>query len=289
MNVFLVLLITGAIGLMCLRFWYCAEARSLALNWRQLALGAEVEPPAFDAKMVIDLPAPAQRFFLFTIKPGAPLRTIAQIWMSGELGLGTQAKPNYQPMKGHQLLASPRGFIWKVCTGQGISTVYGSDGFMLGKSWTKCWLFAYLPIVRIVASRDHAMASFGRMLAEAVFWTPAALLPQSGAQWQALADDRARVTITYQGFTQSIDITVAADGRPLTVCFLRWSNANPQKAYQLQSFGGHLSDFAIFEGFQLPTHIEAGNFFGSEQYFPFYKAQIEGIRFVKKPRPCSPN
>jgi len=130
--------------------------------------------------MVTNLPSAARRFFIFAIQPGTPLRKIAQIWMNGHLSLGTLDKSNYQPMTGHQLLASPLGFIWKVRTGEGIYTAYRSDGFIKGDSWTKFWLFAYLPILRIAGGHDHARAAFGRMVAEACFWTPASLLPQNG-------------------------------------------------------------------------------------------------------------
>jgi hypothetical protein len=282
MNIFLPLSVFLLIGLVCIRFWYCIEARRLAISWQQLAASAEPAPALFDPAMVANLPSPARRFFLFSIKPGTPLRRVVQIWMSGDLGLGTQAKPNYQPMTGHQLLAAPKGSIWKACMGDALSTVYGSDGFVNGYSWTKFWLFACLPIVRSFGRRDHARSAFGRMVAEAIFWSPAALLPQTGVHWQAIGEDHARATVTFEGFSQSIDITIATDGQPLCVWFLRWSNANPKKTYQLQVFGGYLSNFEIFEGFHLPTHVEAGNFFGSEDYFPFYRAEIEGIRFVQK-------
>ncbi len=49
----------------------------------------------------------------------------------------------------------------------------------------------------------------------------------------------------------------------MEVVFQRWSNANPQGAYRLQPFGGHLSKFQEFETYRLPTHVEAGNHFGT--------------------------
>jgi hypothetical protein len=78
---------------------------------------------------------------------------------------------------------------------------------------------------------------------------------------------------------QSVDLTVDPDGRPLHVSFLRWTSANPEKVYRLQPFGGYVSEFRAFDGFTLPTHLEAGNMFGTDDYFPFFIADVTGISF----------
>jgi hypothetical protein len=74
---------------------------------------------------------------------------------------------------------------------------------------------------------------------------------------------------------------VAPDGRPVQVRLERWSNANPDKGYRWQSFGGTFAVFREFAGFRLPTHIEAGNFFGTEAYFPFFVADVTDIDFPR--------
>lgn len=87
------------------------------------------------------------------------------------------------------------------------------------------------------------------------------------------------MTVTHGALSQAVDVTVDAEGRPLRVAFQRWSNANPDKRYRLQPFGGTLSDFREVSGFRLPFHIEAGNMFGTPEYFPFFVAEITAIRF----------
>lgn len=47
------------------------------------------KPAKFELPMVADLPEPAKRYFSFTIKPGTPLYTVAQISMTGQFSLGT--------------------------------------------------------------------------------------------------------------------------------------------------------------------------------------------------------
>ena len=67
----------------------------------------------------------------------------------------------------------------------------------------------------------------------------------------------------------------------MRVSFPRWSDANPEKTYRTQTFGGYLSSFRDFEGFHLPTHVEAGNQFGTDEYFPFYIVDLTELSFPK--------
>jgi len=86
--------------------------------------------------------------------------------------------------------------------------------------------------------------------------------------------------VTYGELEQAVDLTVDAAGRPVKVVFQRWSNANPAKTFQLQPFGGYLSDFRDFNGFRLPTRVEAGNHFETDDYFAFFKATVTDVRFA---------
>ncbi|RUR32190.1 hypothetical protein ELY33_06190 [Vreelandella andesensis] len=112
-----------------------------------------------------------------------------------------------------------------------------------------------LPIAHLGGGLDHTRSAFGRYVAKAVFWTPAAVLPCPRISWTALDADRAQVTIKHRDLTQSVDLTVAADGQPTEIRFERWSNANPEKQHRLQPFGGYLSEFRYFGGVRLPTHV----------------------------------
>lgn len=230
--------------------------------------------------MVEGLPDPARRFFLYTIQPNTPLQTVTEIRIRGEIGLGTKEDPNYIPMRGHEILAPPHGMIWKLNAKRGAMRILGSDGFYEARSWVRFWLFGIVPIVRAGRGPDHAKAAFGRVVSEAVFWAPAALLPDDHVTWEAVSSDTARAKLSINGMTQTVDITVAQDGQPIKVVIPRWSNANAHKDFQIQPFGGYSSDFRSFDGYLLPTQVEGGNFIGTKDYFPFYKAVVEDIRFV---------
>lgn len=271
-----------ALGLLLLTLglqaWRWADARLARSAWSQLAAARTPLPARFNPAMVADLPEPAARFFRFAIAPGTPLAAAAEIDMGGEVGLGTKEAPGYRPMRARQILAAPHGLVWRLRAGSGVMRISGSDGMVDGRSWVRFWLLGLVPVVRAGEDADHLRAAFGRVVAEAAFWTPAALLPQAGARWEAVDADTARATLRHRGMTQTVDIRLDEEGRPLWVSIPRWTDANPERAYRLQPFGGTLSDFREVGGYRLPFWVEGGNFFGTDDYFPFYRAEVHAIR-----------
>lgn len=273
------LIIVLAISFLVLAAWRWTDLRADASAWRQLARFQPTEPLLFDPAMIAGLPEPAQRFFTFSIRTGTPLYTVAEIEMTGDFSLGSKDAPDYMPMNARQIIAAPHGSVWQVGAGQVPMRMSGSDGSLKGESWSRFWLLVLIPVLRAGGDRDHARSALGRFVAEALFWTPAALLPSDRVTWEAVDASTARATVQYDGFTQSVEISVDAAGAPQTIVFERWSNANPSQTYQLQPFGGHLSQFKLVEGFVLPMRVEAGNFFGTDDYFPFFRANVNKISF----------
>jgi hypothetical protein len=262
------------------QYWRWTDKRRATRAWIDLARPSERAPPGFTPAMVAELPDPARRYFLFAIRSGTRLRNIAEIRMSGEIGLAERGEASYLPMRAQQLLAPPHGLVWNLAAGSGVVRLGGSDVCHGKRSWSRFWLLGTFPVARAGGGRDHWRAAFGRVVAEAVIWVPATLLPRDGVSWEQLSTDSARATVSYNGVSQTVDVTVAADGRPIRVVIPRWTDANPSKTYQLQPFGGYLSEFQEFEGYRLPTRVEGGNFIGTDNYFPFYKVNIEALRFI---------
>lgn len=264
-------------ALVALLVWRCLDHWADQSEMRRLRAIQPRSPLDYSSAMIAGLPEPAQRYFNFTITEGASLFTVAEIEMAGRFGLGGKMAPNYLDMHATQVLAAPEGFIWKMRCGSRLTRMSGSDS----ASWTRFWFAGIIPVARLGGNCDHARSAFGRYIAEAVFWTPAALLPGAGVAWEAVGENAARVTVTHRNVSQSVEVTVAEDGRPTHVVFPRWSNANPEKSYRIQSFGGFLSEFRDFDGFRLPTHIEAGNEFGTDHYFPFFIVDVTGLKFPR--------
>jgi hypothetical protein len=243
-------------------------------EWARLS-GLQPESPVmYDPKMVADLPEPAQRYFNFTIAPGTSLFPVVEIEMGGQFSLGTRDTPNYQTMKAYQILAAPHGFVWKLLL-PGMIPVSGSDS----GNWTRFRILGLIPVARMGGNPDHTRSAYGRSVAESVFWTPAAVLPGPGVVWEGVDSNTARVTVSRSALSQTVDVTVDADGQPVQISFMRWSNANPENKYRLQPFGGSLSDFREVQGYRMPFKVEAGNMFGTDDYFTFFKAEVTMIRF----------
>lgn len=261
--------------ILMLFIWRQLDHRADARAMYRLASEQPRQPARFNSDMVADLPEPARRYFLYTIEAGTPLYTVANISMTGQFGMGNKNKPDYLAMSASQILAVPSGFVWKMRSRRGLLRLSGSDS----EQWTRFWLMGLLPVARMGGDANHRRSAFGRYIAEAVFWTPAAVLPGPGISWTQLESNCARLTVNHQGLSQSVDITVTADGQPTMVSFERWSNANPEKQHRLQPFGGYLSRFRSFAGYRLPTHVEAGNYFGTAKYFAFFIADISSVEF----------
>lgn len=145
--------------------------------------------------------------------------------MRGQFATGTKDAPNYIPMTAEQVLAAPEGFIWEMAGGSDLTNISGSDS----ASWTRFWLAGVVPVARAGGDADHTLSGFGRLVSEAVFWTPVAVLPSERVVWEAVDENTARVTLTHNGISQSVNVTVDADGCPVKVVLQRWSNANAEK------------------------------------------------------------
>lgn len=272
--IIILLILTG------LYVWRLSDHRADRAEAERLLNMRRANPPVFVGGMVDGLPEPARRYFLFTIKEGTPLHTVAEISMAGRFGMGDKDAPNYLPMEAEEVLAAPEGFVWTMKGGAGAMRISGSDS----ANWTRFWLAGVLPVARAGGQQDHRRSAFGRYISEAIFWTPAALLPGPGVAWEAVDENTARVTVEHNGNRQQVDLIVDAEGRLEWVVFERWSNANSEGTYRHQPFGGHLSDYREFEGFMLPTHVEAGNHYGTGEYFPFFIANVTAVRFSNQAR-----
>lgn len=155
------------------------DGRDADQAWASLAEQGIQNQIPFGPEMVAGLPDPARLYFLFAIAPGTPLRTVVELDMVGEIGLGDKERPNYQPMVAREVLAPPHGFVWVPRIGSGLSRVLGSDAWIGDRAWTRFWLLNTIPVARTRASTDLVRSARARAVAEAL-WVLASLLPANG-------------------------------------------------------------------------------------------------------------
>lgn len=263
-----------------LGLWVNSRDRAQAARvWAALEAARDTEPPRYDPAMVAHLPEVAQRYFTRAIDPGTPLHRMVRLQMEGNFILNG----NPMPMTARQILAPPAlGFVWQADVGAGLMRFGGSDGYHRDgareESWTKFWLRGLVPLARIGGTEDHARAAATRVMMEAI-WAPATLLPQFGAEWLQTGPDTAEVRFADTPGLEPMQITFDAEGTPLEVVALRWTDANPEKVYRLQPFGGRLLEMGRHAGFLIPTRVEMGNMFGTPDYAPFFLATITSAEF----------
>ena len=269
------LIAAAAVGL-----WVHSRDKAQAARvWAALEAAREADPPRFDPAMLADLPEVAQRYFARAIAPGTPLHRTVRLEMEGSFIMNGTA----MPMAARQILAPPgRGFVWQAEVGSGLMRFGGSDGYHriegVEDSWTKFWLRGLIPLARIGGTDDHARAAATRVMLEAV-WAPASLLPQFGADWVQTGPDSAEVRFADVRGIEPMQITLDADGAPIEVWALRWSDANPERVHRLQPFGGRMLEMARHQGFLVPSRVELGNMWGTPAYAPFFLATITRAEF----------
>lgn len=268
------LVVALVVAVLALVVLLALDHRADGVEWRRLATLQPAVPRLFLPSMVAGLPDPARRYFTYMIRPGVPILPVTEIDMHGQFSLGTKEAPNYQSMEAKQILAAPEGFVWKMRTCAGLP-LSGSDS---GR-WTRFRIFGVIPVARFGGDPDHTRSAFARYVAEAAIWSPGGLLPGPDVAWSAVTENTARVVLRHGDLEQAVDVTVDPDGRPVEVSFMRWSDANPQKVHRLQPFGAVMSDFRQVGGYRVPFRVEAGNMFGTDEYFPFFLAEVTEIRF----------
>jgi hypothetical protein len=175
-------------------------------------------------------------------------------------------------------LAPPQGFVWIPQIGSGLSRVTGSDACVGRDAWTRFWLINTVPVARTSPTHDLVRSARARAVAEAL-WAPASLLPINGAEWEPTDRQRARVIFEVDGERYAVELTVAEDGQPRSLVMQRWTNANPERVFRYQPFGATVMEMGEFQGYRIPTRIEGGNAFGTDAYFPFFRAKVTGAHF----------
>lgn len=241
--------------------------------WREITANASAATAFYDPAMVADLPEIAQRYLNHAIAPGTPLSTIVELHMDGQFLLGDKTSAQTFEMSAHQILAAPSEYVWRVDMRAGPMLVSGSDGLHDARAWMRMWMFWAIPLVQVAATEGLDRSALARPALEAI-WAPAALLPAYGARWVQLAPDKARVTLGEGEAQIDVFMTVDESGRLIDIVASRWSDANPQKIFQYQPFGGTVEAEATFGGFTIPSVVHVGNHYGTDDYLAFFNARI---------------
>jgi hypothetical protein len=258
---------------MLARLRYRRAMRDAEKAMRAVASRAEAPCGVFDEAMLEGLPDVARRYFRRAIAPGTPLATSVALEMYGTFLLGDVRSHRSFRMTARQILRPPIEFVWMPRLASGPVRISGSDALVGGEAWTRFFLAGLAPVADVRSSQDLVRSAAFRSAVEGI-WAPASLLPGRGLRWDEIGADRARLTFTRLTPEIAIELALNGDGTVREVVGERWSDANAERRFRLQPFGGTVLRSATFGGFTIPAQVHVGNHYGTGDYLPFFQARI---------------
>ncbi|MDP2015822.1 DUF6544 family protein [Hydrogenophaga sp.] len=152
-------------------------------------------PTRFDARELVGLPAPVQRFFRAVLKDGQPIIAEATIEMTGTLNMSATGE-QWKPFTSQQRVVTRRpGFLWnaQVDMFSGLPARV-EDSYIAGQGRLVAKLMGVFTVAHVHGGGEIARGEFMRYFAEAA-WYPTALLPSQGVRWDAVDEASANATM----------------------------------------------------------------------------------------------
>jgi len=239
--------------------------------WNSLQVSGEPDG-VFSPEMVEGLPDVAQRYLLHAIQPGTQLAHRVEIRMSGMIKPKEDA--TWMPLQATQILTPGRGFIWKAkAKAAGPVFMRITDHYADRHGRMRVTLLGLLTMVN-ASNPDIAKSAAGRLMGEYV-WLPTAFLSQYGSVWQEVDSLHAKVTLTLDGLTTTLTLTINEQGRLKEVVFPRWED----DVKKFVPFGVVIKEEQKFGGYTIPSQLHGGWGYGSENYKEFFRFTIEQAIF----------
>lgn len=260
-----------------------AVARAWARDLEGDGMGEPFEPGMVEA-----VPEPGRRFLLRSIAPGTPLADSVRLIMDGSIRLSRDGDP--LSMRSREVLAPPRGLVWRARVGSWPLSMRGYDLYVDGlrrdavpprsggPGEMRWWVWGLLPVVRS-SGPDFRRSAVGRLLGEAVF-VPSVLLPDRGGRWERVDATTARVKLRAGGEEVPLTLDIAPDGALQRVSLPRW-NGDPRNGPvgYLPFVCDRMGEEGTFGGYTIPTRFRAGWSLGTPGAFPFFEARIREARY----------
>lgn len=266
-------LLLGALGMVA--YWLRVRQVQRADEAGQRMTGIESDE-RFDPASIESLPPPARRYFLHAIIPGTRMARSVELTMEGRVRWKRGSDPI--PFSAKQVLAPPRGFVWKAWAGRWPFMVAGFEALREGRCWARWWRYGVVPVDRKDGD-GAARSATGRMVAE-IFWLPSMLHPDfADAQWTGISDERALVRLRVG--EQEIDATVTVDqaGRLQRFELLRWrtdaAGAPKWTSWVVDGF----NDEVVWGGYRIPRRAQAGWKETEDVVVPVYWPHLQAARF----------
>ena len=183
------------VGLMTYGSWRWKEG-STALLARLEAARVPHAVTRYDARELLGLPAPVQRYFRAALTDGQAIVTAVSIRHAGTFNMSATAE-QWKPFTSQQRDIPRRpGFDWdaRVMMFPGLP-VHVHDAYIAGAGLLHGAVLGLVTVVDMADTPELARGELMRFFAEAA-WYPTALLPSQGVRWEAVDDSSANATLT---------------------------------------------------------------------------------------------
>ena len=183
------------VGLMTYGSWRWKEG-STALLARLEAARVPHAVTRYDARELLGLPAPVQRYFRAALTDGQAIVTAVSIRHAGTFNMSATAE-QWKPFTSQQRVITRRpGFDWdaRVMMFPGVP-VHVHDAYIAGAGLLHGAVLGLVTVVDMADTPELARGELMRFFAEAA-WYPTALLPSQGVRWEAVDDSSANATLT---------------------------------------------------------------------------------------------
>ncbi|MCK4858617.1 MAG: hypothetical protein KAT58_11655 [candidate division Zixibacteria bacterium] len=229
----------------------------------------------FSNKILEGIPDPARRYLTHAIAPGTPLASSVTITMRGSIRL--KPRGAWLSMRAKQIIAAPRGFVWKASIGKGPIRITGADCYFDGSAELRFWLWGLIPLVK-AAGMDIVKSAAGRLAIETC-WLPSVWLPQHGARWEPVDEESTRICVSIGGEELSVLLQVGPNGELRRLSMQRWGDKTKDGSFVAIPFAAEVEEERNFDGYTIPTRVSVGWWHNTESYFEFFRAAVEHAEF----------
>ena len=212
----------------------------------------------FEPDLLDGLPPTGRRYLRHAIAPGLAVARVARLRTHFTMFLRETA-PRPNELRGRQELRFD-AFLWRARTRYRGLPVRVTDDYRAGRGGVRVDLLGVLPLFR-ASGPEVSRSARGRLAAEAV-WLPAALLPRSGAVWEQLGDDVARVERVIDGDSIALTLEIDGSGRLRRLSMERFGDVGVD-SWQPIPYGMEVVEERTFEGYTIPTRLIGGWWLGT--------------------------
>ena len=228
-------------------------------------------PPAakritrFDASALSSCDEPVRRYFTHAIAHETPLEPRMRLQMTGRIKVGT-----WLPFTAQQD-CDGSSFIWRAQVPRHGRLLTVTDSYDNGRATIDGRL---LGAIRMFHSDDQNIvrSAAARAATEGIL-APIGLLPSPTRIWHAESDNEITVDLVLAPERPALHVTIDNDGAIQSVNLQRWGDAG-QKAFGYIPFGGDILAEKRFGDLILPARLRVGWRHGTEEFSPFFEAEI---------------